>query len=109
MGSKNPDRVPLSYRRRKCETVADMQAQGWDVISKCRTCGLAMQVNLDLIAWKSGAKTILWNRTAHCRRLHCTGVVDFLARAPGMGWHEELRSDDMEPHPPAWKRGRGTG
>jgi hypothetical protein len=33
-----------------------MMAQGWDVISKCRTCGLAMQVNLDLIA-RSGAKT----------------------------------------------------
>ena len=50
MGHKNPDRVPLSYRRVRCETVADMQAQGWDVVSKCRTCGLTMQVDLDLIA-----------------------------------------------------------
>ena len=106
MGSKNPDRVPISYRRRRCETVADMMAQGWDVISKCRTCGLAMQVNLDLVVWRTGAKTSLWNRIAHCRRLHCTGVVDFLARAPGMHWHELLQADDREPDSPAWRRGR---
>jgi hypothetical protein len=99
MGHKNPDRVPLAYRRARCETVADMQAQGWDVLSKCRRCELTMQVDLDLIAWRRGAKTSLWNRTARCRRLHCTGVVDFMAKAPGMGWHEFLRADDREPLP----------
>lgn len=99
MGHKNADPVPLSYPRVRCETVADMQAQGWDVISKCRKCELTMHVDLDLIAWRTGSKTSLWNRTARCRRLYCTGVVDFMAKAPGMAWHEVLRADDGEPSP----------
>jgi hypothetical protein len=37
MGSRNPDRVPLAYRRRKCETVQQMIEQGWEVSSRCRT------------------------------------------------------------------------
>jgi len=107
MGNRNPDRVPLSHRRSRCKTVADMLAQGWDVISECRTCGLMMQVDLDLIAWRKGAKTSLWNRKARCRRLHCEGVVDFKAKAPGMLWHEKLIADDRIPDPvPAWIRNR---
>jgi hypothetical protein len=102
MGQKNPDRVPLAYRRARCETVADMFAQGWDVVSKCGTCGLVMQVDLDLIAWRSGAKTSLWNRKARCRRLHCVGVVEFMARAPGMDGHQYLRADDRAPAPETW-------
>ncbi len=99
MGHRNPDRVSIAERRARCETVADMQAQGWDVVSKCRTCGLTMQVDLDVIAWRKGAKFSLWNRTARCRRLFCNGVVDFMAKARGMNWHEELRADDSEPSP----------
>jgi hypothetical protein len=29
-----------------------MQAQGWDVLSKCRRCELTVQVELDVIAWR---------------------------------------------------------
>jgi len=56
-----------------------------------------MQVNLDLVAWRTGAKASLWNRTAGCRRLHCTGIVDFLARAPGMNWRELLQAEERAP------------
>jgi hypothetical protein len=107
VGARNPDRVPIALRRSRCETVADMQAQGWEVISECRTCGLAMRVDLDLIAWRTGAKTSLWNRKARCRRLLCSGWVVFKAKAPGMSWHEELAADDRAPDPPAWRRARG--
>jgi len=93
MGHRNPDRVPISYRRAKCETVEQMQRDGWDVISKCMTCGLVMQVDLGLVARVRGPGVSLWNRKDHCRRLGCTGRVEFQARAPGMGWHEALTAD----------------
>lgn len=46
MGHKNADRVPLSYRRVRCETVAEMQAQGWKVITRCRACRVERRVDL---------------------------------------------------------------
>jgi hypothetical protein len=94
MGQKNADRIPLSYRRARCETVEAMRRDGWDVISKCGGCGLVMQVDLALVARISGPETSLWNRKARCRRLGCTGVVEFQARVPGVAWHEPLRADD---------------
>ena len=48
MGHRNPDRVPIAYRRARCETVAQMRRDHWDVISKCGTCGLIMRVDLAL-------------------------------------------------------------
>jgi len=96
MGSRNPDRVPLSMRRARCETVADMRAERWDVLSKCRDCGLLMRVDLDLIIKVSGPRVSLWNRKARCRRIGCCGWVDFQARAPGMNGHDYLRADDQE-------------
>ena len=101
MGSRNPDRVPLSYRRRKCETVADMMAQGWDVISNCRKCGLMMTVDLRMIARVRGARFSLWNRKTRCRRVGCGGVVEFQAKAPGMNWYENLDAPWPEDKPAA--------
>lgn len=101
MGSRNPDRVPLSYRRRKCETVVDMIEQGWDVISTCRTCGLVMGVDLRTIAQVRGPAFSLWNRKSRCRRVGCGGVVEFQAKAPGMGYHERLDAPWPDGKPPA--------
>jgi len=70
MPPRNPDRVPISYRRSRCETVGDMLREGWEVISKCRTCGLMMPLDLALVAKVKGAKTSLWNRTQRCKRKH---------------------------------------
>lgn len=107
MGARNPDRIPIAQRWRQGRTVADMAAGGWDVISRCEACALAMQVDLKLVARVSGPDTSLWNRRARCRRLLCGGFVEFLGRAPGMDWHEPLRVDDRLPDPaaePAWLR-----
>ncbi len=90
MGHRNPDRVPIAYRRARCETVAQMQRDRWDVISKCEKCGLIMRVDLALIIHVSGPAVSLWNRKARCRRLGCGGWVEFQARAPGMAYHEAL-------------------
>jgi len=96
MGAPNPDRVPLSRRRRKCETVGQMIAEDWDVISICRTCGLAMKADLRLVALARGPDFSLWNRNARCRRLFCAGWVEFQAKAPGMTQHEALQAPDPD-------------
>ena len=92
MGSRNPDRVPLHVRRARCETVEEMLAQRWEVISNCRQCGLMMEVNLRLVATISGPETSLWNRSSRCRRIGCTGHVRFQAKAPGMAFFDDLQA-----------------
>jgi hypothetical protein len=74
-----------------------MLRERWDVISKCRTCGLMMRTDLRVIARLSGPSVTLWNRKARCRRLLCNGVVTFWAKAPGMDGHQELRINDRLP------------
>ena len=83
MGRKNIDRVHISEFRNRVATVADMQAQRWDVISKSRVCGLMMAVDLALIVRTTGPKTILWNRLARCKRIGCQGQVEFSGPAAG--------------------------
>jgi hypothetical protein len=97
MGRRNVDRVPINHYRAAAATVADMQRLGWEVVSKCAACGLMMPVDLDLIALRSGAKTVLWNRKARCRRLGCEGFVEFQAKQPGGGYYQALRADDGGP------------
>ncbi len=96
MGRRNADRIAISNFRRAVATVADMLRERWEVISKCNSCGLMMPVNLDVIAWRSGAKTVLWNRKARCKRIGCQGWVEFQARFPGVGFYQTLTSDDRE-------------
>jgi hypothetical protein len=94
LGRKNIDRVDISHFRFRVATVGDMRAQRWDVISKCRACGLMMAVDLALIAKHSGPETILWNRLARCKRIGCQGYVEFQARFPGRGVYATLAADD---------------
>ena len=94
MGTKNRDRIPIAEWRRAVEAVADMQAKGWDVVTRCQACGLMMAVDLDLIAWRSGAKTSLWNRKARCRRIGCQGWVEFQGRPPGVRVYATLAADE---------------
>ncbi|QUD90317.1 hypothetical protein [Phenylobacterium montanum] len=93
MGAKNLDRIPLAEWRRTVETVWDMQQAGWEVISRCRTCGLTMLVDLDLVGWTLGPRTSLWNKHPQCRRLGCQGVVDFQAKVPRRGIFEVLAAE----------------
>lgn len=52
MGRRNPDRLPIAMRRRRCESVVRL---GRDVHSKCEACGLLFRANLRLIARVKGA------------------------------------------------------
>jgi hypothetical protein len=67
MGSRNPDRVPLAYRRRKCETVQQMIEQGWEVLAKCGKCELLTRMDLRVVAKVKGPSFSLWNQRSRCR------------------------------------------
>jgi hypothetical protein len=94
MGARNIDRIPIAEMRSGHESVAEMRKARWEVISKCDTCQLAMAVDLDLVIWRKGAKTSLWNRSAPCRRLGCKGRVAFQARVPRGGGYQALSAPD---------------
>jgi hypothetical protein len=96
MGRRNADRVPVSFWRPSVRTVADMQKHGWEVLTKCTTCGLMMALDLRLVAKLTGPKTVLWNRKQRCRRIGCQGFVEFQARPPGAATFEALVADDGE-------------
>jgi len=100
MGSRNLDRIPIRMWRSKVETVADMLAEKWEIITSCQKCGLAMVADLALIARESGPATSLWNRSSPCRRIGCTGAVVFMAKAPGKTFHEALSAPWPDGKPP---------
>jgi hypothetical protein len=87
MGRRNVDRVPISFYRASVATVADMQRECWDVVSKCNTCGLIMAVDLDLVAWRSGAKTRRHAPAPSCRRAP-------LRHAQGLDGSDTLQDQD---------------
>lgn len=110
MGSRNEDRIPLSARRSRCETVAQMLAGRWEVTAKCQTCRVELKVDLRTIALVRGPGFSLWNKLARCRSVACTrGRVEFRAKAPGMAYFEPLATPppaEGPPPNPAWLRGR---
>lgn len=90
MGSRNLDRLPPEDWRAEAETVTEMADKGWDVFSKCRVCGLQMSTSLRLVARISGPETSLWSKPKPCRRMGCTGVVDFFGKPPSLSRHIRL-------------------
>jgi len=77
--------------RATIETVADMQAACWEVISRCDSCTLSVSVDLDQLSWSKGAATVLWDRREPCPCPGCHGERRFLGRSPGGGGYQALR------------------
>ena len=100
MGTRNPDRIPLREFRLKYETVADMIAGNWLVISWCTTCELSLVVDLQLIRRVSGPKASMWNRAGRCRKLGCHGVTILKAKPPFHGFFSALQAEWPEGAPP---------
>jgi hypothetical protein len=96
MGTKNPERIPVAAWRVKYPTVAELARDRVDVISSCPSCGLNMAVDLALVARISGASTSFWNRKAPCRRIGCSGHVEFRAKFRGTHIYQALSADDRE-------------
>ncbi len=96
MGATNIDRLPFRVFRRNAETIADMYANRWSVIARCDTCGLAIDVNLTLVARLKGPQTSLWNRRQPCKRIGCRGWMDFFGKHPERHSHEQLLAPDPD-------------
>lgn len=58
-------------------TVAAMQEAGWRVYSLCGECGAAGWVDLDLAAWRYGARTKLAERNDRCLAPGCGGQISY--------------------------------
>lgn len=73
-----------------CPTLGDMARRGWTLSARCRTCRLAMAVDLDLVIRARGGGWSPWGRTAKCRRLHCGGRMHLRAYAPRAGEYVDI-------------------
>ena len=58
-------------------TVAAMQRAGWAVHTGCERCGVIAAVDLDLMAWRFGARTKLTEREDRCLVEGCGGRLDY--------------------------------
>jgi hypothetical protein len=52
-----------------------------------------MRVDLALVERVSGPGVVLWNRQVKCRRIGCTGLVEFQGKPPELYQHLPLRSE----------------
>jgi len=90
MSTKKPERWPVERWRASAETVGKMHRAGWSVRSYCRSCHLLMAVDLETIILRRGPDVSLWNRQARCRRIGCSGAVEFQGQPPGVFQHFRL-------------------
>lgn len=73
-----------------CPTLGDMARRGWSLTAHCRSCRLAMAVDLDVVMKAKGRDWSPWGRTARCRRLHCTGRMGLRAYSPRAGEYVDI-------------------
>jgi hypothetical protein len=103
MGIKRPDQIGTTQWREGVETVGQMYAKCWELIARCRACGVVLLVDLRVIIVMLGPDFSLWNRHTQCRVIvysgRCPGVVDFSFKAPGMTAPKPLAAPDREPIP----------
>ena len=80
----------MAVWRSGCETVGQMHQRRWDVITKCRRCGLQLHANLRMVIKVNGPDFSLWNRRTRCRKVGCGGMVEFMGKPPGCGMYRAL-------------------
>lgn len=101
MGRRNLDRLHGVEWRAIADTVAEMQARRWDVVSWCPICGVTLHVNLAFVATTMGPAASLWNRQPPCRCVvagrRCAGRTRFQARPPGLANYVTLLADEPTP------------
>jgi len=76
--------------RQVAPTVADLRRHRYEVIARCLTCSLAMDVALADVAKARGDEFVLWGRSARCRRRHCQGRMQFWCVPPRLGSEVEM-------------------
>jgi hypothetical protein len=104
MGARRPDNVPMVIWRGGCETVGQMIARDWRVMSCCLRCHVKQHTDLKVIAKVRGPNASLWNRRPRCKVIGCGGRVQFHAMPPGCTRFRALDADWPNGGPPG-----GTG
>lgn len=74
--TKAPAR-PSAMQRLPRTTVASMQSSNWRVFSSCDRCDVIAEVNLDVMAWRFGARTRLAERRDRCLAPGCGGPITY--------------------------------
>ncbi len=100
MGRRKFDRWPPEAWRAGAEGVGRMRAAGWTVLAYCPTCNLTIVVDLDCLERLRGSDFSLWNRRAACRRLGCSGRVEFQGKPPRIATPFPLRAEWVAKTPP---------
>lgn len=80
MVTLNPDEAPEPITRAAADTIGQMMAREWRVLSHCSRCRLQMFVDLPTLAQLRGPDFSLWNRHPVCRSIGCFGRVTFEAQ-----------------------------
>lgn len=80
---ERPGDVRLPAKRADLRTVSDFQAAGATIIAQCEACAFITRVDLDLFAWRFGARAVLRGRREPCVIADCEGQATYFAKAPG--------------------------
>jgi hypothetical protein len=76
-------KTPPPAEREVLSTVAELQAAGCAVIAQCDQCQFITYVDLDLFAWRFGAKAVLRGRRQSCVVEGCDGRAGYFSKRPG--------------------------
>ena len=90
MGSFNRDLAVSPPSPAGALTLGQMADAGWEMVARCRRCGVVLTVDLKALVKLHGADAIWWGRRARCRVVQCGGVVEVGARAWRMGSWQSL-------------------
>ena len=80
-----------------------MYEHGWKLRSYCRQCRTELELPWPMVIRTLGPNYVLWNRMGKCRKVMCSGQVEFRALPdPRAHWQQLVAPTDRTPEKPAW-------
>ena len=93
MGQRKHDRWRAEEWRAAAPHIGAMLQFNWSIIATCGKCGLNTHVDLKVMVALKGERFDLWNRTAHCKRVGCTGKTYFQFKPPELARFQPLSAE----------------
>jgi hypothetical protein len=93
MGRADPERWRAEQWRAAAPYAGAMLRFGWAVIATCGKCNLATNVDLRVIIALKGERYDLWNKTAPCKRVGCSGTANFSFKPPELTRFQPLSAE----------------
>jgi hypothetical protein len=90
MGSFNRNRHIPTPTPADALTLGQMAKAGWEMVARCKRCGVVLTVDVAALIKLHGPDAIWWGRKPRCRVVGCVGRVEFGARAWRMGSWQSL-------------------